>query len=102
MKRDRVEQGDIQFHCKDCDYYGLCNYYSNRKETSLICKNFHYSRPKGEWLNKKEVAVNSRNQILYEAKCSLCNVPSYFRGCGEMLVGANTCPNCGADMRGTE
>ena len=57
-------------------------------------------RPKGEWVNKKEVAINSRGHILYETRCSLCNALSYFRGCSGMLVGANTCPNCSADMRG--
>ena len=32
---------DIQFLCKDCERYPLCEYYDNRKETSFICKYFH-------------------------------------------------------------
>lgn len=32
---------DEQLKCKDCDWYGSCEYYHNRKETSQICKMFN-------------------------------------------------------------
>lgn len=33
---------DYKFHCEDCDSYSQCQYYHNRKGTSLICKEFQY------------------------------------------------------------
>ena len=33
---------DYRFHCEDCDSYSQCQYYHNRKGTSLICKEFQY------------------------------------------------------------
>ena len=32
---------DEQLKCKDCDWYGSCEYYDRRKETSQICKMFN-------------------------------------------------------------
>ncbi len=33
---------DVQFLCKDCARYNLCDYYHRRKKDSYICKYFHY------------------------------------------------------------
>lgn len=33
---------DYRFHCEDCDSYSQCQYYHNRKGTSLICQEFQY------------------------------------------------------------
>lgn len=33
---------DYRFHCEDCDSYRQCQYYHNRKGTSLICKEFQH------------------------------------------------------------
>ena len=33
---------DVQFLCKDCARYNLCEYYHRRKKDSYICKYFHY------------------------------------------------------------
>ena len=33
---------DYRFHCEDCDSYSQCQYYHNRKGTSLICKEFQH------------------------------------------------------------
>lgn len=32
---------DVQFLCKDCARYDLCEYYHRRKKNSYICKYFH-------------------------------------------------------------
>lgn len=32
---------DVQFLCKDCSRYNLCEYYHKRKKNSSICKYFH-------------------------------------------------------------
>lgn len=34
-------KADEQLKCKDCDWYGSCKYYEQRKETSQICKAFN-------------------------------------------------------------
>lgn len=34
---------DSRFHCEDCDSFNECEYYHNRKATSLICKEFQYN-----------------------------------------------------------
>lgn len=34
---------DVQFLCKDCARYNICEYYHRRKKASYICKYFHLS-----------------------------------------------------------
>ena len=58
MKKDI----DYQFLCKDCERYGLCKYYHNRKEDSYICKYFH-SPNKLDILNKIKSEVLTIPQI---------------------------------------
>jgi ssDNA-binding Zn-finger/Zn-ribbon topoisomerase 1 len=59
-------------------------------------------RPKGHWIDIKEISTNSRGQIIHEVICPECNGIAYFRSMGNKYIGANICPNCGADMREVE
>ena len=59
-------------------------------------------RPKGHWIDTKENSTNTRGQIIHEVICSECNGIAYFRSIGNKYIGANICPNCGADMREVE
>ena len=54
---------DYRFHCEDCDSYSQCQYYHNRKVTSLICKEFQYG---------SSVIEQIRAEIeQYEVECML-------------------------------
>ena len=59
-------------------------------------------RPKGHWIDTKEISTNRRGQIVHEVICSECSGIAYFRSMGNKYIGANLCPNCGADMREEE
>lgn len=59
---------NIQFLCKDCARYNLCEYYHNRKEDSYICNYFHLSESEGNdykklwdrlynWLNDMRLSI---------------------------------------------
>lgn len=54
---------------------------------------------KGRWIKTKEISINRRGQIVHEVICSECSGIAYFRSMGNKYIGANLCPNCGADMR---
>lgn len=61
------------------------------------------TRKEGRWIDTKEISTNRRGQIVHEVICSECNGISYFRGMDGKYIGANLCPNCGAEMeRGVE
>lgn len=57
---------------------------------------------KGHWIDTKENSTNTRGQIIHEVICSECNGIAYFRSIGNKYIGANICPNCGADMQEVE
>lgn len=59
-------------------------------------------RPKGYWIDTREISTNRRGQIVHEVICSECSGIAYFRSMGNKYIGANLCPNCGADMREVE
>ena len=85
MKKDI----DCQFLCKDCERYGLCNYYHGRKEKSYICKYFHLSNKKvGHWIDHPYDKDYS--------KCSECG--SNWEKAIIKFCRVNYCPNCGVKM----
>lgn len=57
---------------------------------------------KGKWIDTKEISINVRGQIVHEVICSKCDGISYFRSMGNKYIGANLCPNCGAEMESEE
>lgn len=57
---------------------------------------------KGKWIDTTEISTNKRGQIVHEVICSECNGISYFRGMDGKYIGANFCPNCGAEMESEE
>ena len=67
MKKDI----DCQFLCKDCERYGLCNYYHGRKEKSYICKYFHLSN-KLATLDK--IRTEIENKALNSTKYVACGL----------------------------
>ena len=60
------------------------------------------TRKKGKWIDTKEISTNRKGQIVHEVICSECNGISYFRGMDDKYIGANLCPNCGAEMESEE
>ncbi len=56
-------------------------------------------RIKGHWIYTGVKFPNWEGQVVSEAICSECNEISYFRRAFDKYIGANICPNCGADMR---
>lgn len=57
---------------------------------------------KGRWIYTGVKFPNWEGQVISEAFCSECNGISYFRRAFDKYIGANICPNCGADMRGKQ
>ena len=57
---------------------------------------------RGRWIYTGVKFPNFEGQIVSEAICSECNGISYFRRALDKWIGANICPNCGADMRGEQ
>lgn len=60
------------------------------------------TRKKGKWINHRFSFVNDDEQIVTECHCNKCYGIAYFRTIGRELVGANLCPNCGAEMESEE
>lgn len=59
-------------------------------------------RIRGRWIYTGVKFPNWEGQVVSEAICSECNGISYFRRAFDKYIGANICPNCGADMRGEQ
>lgn len=59
-------KADEQLKCKDCDWYGSCEYFDRRKETSQICKMFNNT-----W---KFVAEIEKLKAKIEEKCSILHI----------------------------
>ena len=57
------------------------------------------TRPKGKWMQTNDFIINLDGQFIYKFICSECKSLSYFRTSNKKAIGANVCPNCGADMR---
>ena len=68
------------------------------EEHKLILELLEQESRKGHWIDTKENSTNTRGQIIHEVICSECNGIAYFRSIGNKYIGANICPNCGADM----
>lgn len=60
------------------------------------------TRKVGKWINHCFSFVNDDEQIVTECHCNKCYGIAYFRTMGGELVGANICPNCGAEMESEE
>ena len=58
-------------------------------------------RIRGHWIYTGVKFPNWEGQIVSEAICSECNGISYFRRAFDKYIGANICPNCGAEMEVT-
>ena len=54
---------DYRFHCEDCDSYSQCQYYHNRKGTSLICKEFQYGSSVIEQIRDEIEAIEINGQV---------------------------------------
>ena len=81
---------DYRFHCEDCDSYSQCQYYHNRKGTSLICKEFQYGSSVIEQIRdeiKAEmddiasgcVARYSHDEGYYSGLCIALNIIDKYR-----------------------
>ena len=55
-------------------------------------------RIRGRWIYTGVKFPNWEGQAVSEVICSECNGISYFRRAFDKYIGANICPNCGADM----
>lgn len=81
--------------CKDCLHFEVCAYF---KADLPCCVDFKDSaewveRPKGRWIIKSWWQHKNNYQMKI---CSVCNHPVKPKNA------SNFCPNCGADMRGTD
>ena len=56
----------------------------------------------GHWVKTNQFSINQDGQFIYTFICSECNSLTYFRKSNKKAIGANVCPNCGADMRGEQ
>ena len=54
---------DYRFHCEDCDSYSQCQYYHNRKGTSLICKEFQYGSSVIEQIRAEIEQIEINGQV---------------------------------------
>ena len=54
---------DYRFHCEDCDCYSQCQYYHNRKGTSLICKEFQYGSSVIEQIRAEIEQIEINGQV---------------------------------------
>lgn len=95
MKIKCETDGDIVYRCKDCEKYGLCEYYHGRKETSQICHYFELPKRKtGTWLRVHPLQDNDGSAYL----CSCCRT-----GCWEVDPATwKACPWCTALMEEEE
>lgn len=55
-----------KFHCKDCDNYKQCEYYHNRKGTSLICNEFRHKAVPMENIDKMIAEIDNLQFIQTE------------------------------------
>ena len=63
---------DEQLKCKDCDWYGKCEYYHNRKETSQICKMFNNT-----WIFIAELEKIKQEVVKMSYDCEIATVDRY-------------------------
>ncbi|MBO5839787.1 MAG: hypothetical protein J6R06_08960 [Bacteroidales bacterium] len=73
-------KADKQLKCKDCDWYGSCEYYDRRKETSQICKMFNNTWKFVAELEKIKAEIGSRTCHCFdnEALISVREVLQYL------------------------
>lgn len=61
---------NVQFLCKDCAKYNLCEYYHNRKEDSFICNYFHLPSV----TTKSKITMQAALNNLYIVKAVFKNI----------------------------
>ena len=66
------------------------------------CEDVTHAPKKGKWIDTDVTLLNRQGYIVHEVICSECNGISYFRGIDGKYIGANLCPNCGAEMKGED
>lgn len=78
-----------------CEFDGHCDI---KDAMEVAIKALEQEPRKGHWIETKEISTNRRGQIVHEVICSECSGIAYFRSMGNKYIGANLCPNCGAQM----
>ena len=96
--------------CKKCLHAPVCEKLPKMPGAIVVgCDDFKdrtkwVERPKGRWVDSRENHVPFHNTIDYCPKyscfCSLCG--EWLTASGEYACIGKFCPNCGADMRGTD
>lgn len=64
---------DYRFHCEDCDSYSQCQYYHNRKGTSLICKEFQYGSSVIERI-RDEIAEYKDDKVIHAERNEMIDI----------------------------
>ena len=64
--------------CKDCDNYGNCQYYENRRETSQICKEFD-----NHWKFIEE--LENLLQVMIKRTKQVGHTDGWYMGSGTMI-----------------
>ena len=59
MTREMNKDIDVQFLCKDCERYKLCEYYHRRKKNSYICKFFHINEQFEDMKNTNKEMIDA-------------------------------------------
>lgn len=54
---------DKSYRCKDCDSFGQCEYYNNRRPTSHICKEFTNDIKVAEILDKIRAEIEKLQKM---------------------------------------
>lgn len=54
---------DKSYRCKDCDSFGQCEYYNNRRPTSHICKEFTNDSKVAEILDKISAEIKELPEL---------------------------------------
>ena len=76
---------DYRFHCEDCDSYSQCQYYHNRKGTSLICKEFQYGSSVIEQIRAE---IELQREEVGKKYCKGEGLTNYFFGLNDGLKDA--------------
>lgn len=86
--------------CDNCRYTKMCVRRFHTMGDTVNCGHYeeYEQRPHGKWINRRIIAKNRSFDMVV---CSNCQAEfSYDAETGVSMDNYNTCPNCGADMRG--
>ena len=103
MSKVKKDGEDICYLCEDCDKYGLCEYYHDRKPTSYICKFFKVKEDGGYGFEERKTGKWVLVHPLQEDdggayECSCCKSGSWEVDPATWKA----CPWCMALMEGED